>query len=128
MSQIHVLSGLVITDWQQSNDELTLFIREGEFKKVNFYHVQDCCESVMIHSVEGEFSNLLNCPLILVDEDAHSNSLDSEAEGESWTWTIYTFKTEKGTVVVKWIGNSNGYYSESVNMRITKTDGTVANY
>lgn len=35
-------------------------------------------------------------------------------EWDSHTWTFYRFVTMLGTVTVRWLGESNGYYSESV--------------
>lgn len=34
---------------------------------------------------------------------------------DSHTWTYYTLMTQEHTIVFRWYGASNGYYSEEVN-------------
>jgi hypothetical protein len=71
------------------------------------YHQQDCCESVYIESIEGELPHLINAAIVMAEE-----VIDGGDEGE--TWTFYKFGTIKGYVTIRWVGSSNGYYSESV--------------
>ena len=84
-----------------------------------FYHYQDCCESVRIEDICGDLSDLENTPILKVEE-VTSNKYDTEdsskpcTEYDCYTWTFYKFSTIKGSVTVRWLGESNGYYSESV--------------
>lgn len=73
-------------------------------------HYQDCCESVYIESINGELSDLEGSPLVVAEE-----RISEGTSGGSSTWTFYTFATVKGGHVdIRWNGESNGYYSESV--------------
>lgn len=80
-----------------------------------FYHEQDCCEHVYIADTVGEPMSLKGWKLLLVDMEA---TRESSCDGdESKTTTVVKFVTDENTVSVKWIGESNGYYSESVDLR-----------
>ena len=84
-----------------------------------FYHEQDCCESVSIDDICGDLNDLTGTPLVqaeCVSNDGGDYRPDEYTD--SWTWTFYKFATMKGYVTVKWLGVSNGYYSEGVSFRI----------
>lgn len=86
----------------------------------SFVHIQDCCESVYIESVEGNLLDLVGVPLLLVEEvqsqDTPENYTGNYDYSSSFTWTFYRFGTVKGYVTVRWLGTSNGYYSEYVSI------------
>lgn len=75
------------------------------------YHRQDCCESVGVEDIVGELSDLLNSPLLEAEEVEGETG---DLEYGTFTWTYYKFSTIKGSVNIRWYGESNRYYSETV--------------
>ena len=96
-------------------------IFENATERYVFAHDQDCCESVCIESIVGDIEDLVNTPILIAEESSGDTPADSTAEPyESYTWTFYKFATFKGYVDIRWLGESNGYYSESVDVQYTK--------
>ena len=111
---IEELKGLVITKIEglsEGQDSVIFTTNNGRYL---MYHNQDCCESVSIESVYGDIDDLLNHPIVIAEENSHHDSIYPNVESESWTWTFYKLATVKGYVDIRWYGQSNGYYSESV--------------
>ncbi len=87
-------------------------------KVFNMYHDQDCCESVRIVQIDGDVADLVGEVF-----DAREESGETPADyadfnfDYSYTWTFYVIRTERGTVTIRWLGESNGYYSESVSFK-----------
>ncbi len=95
--------------------EMTFETAQGE--RFMFAHQQDCCESVDIKDIVGDLQYLSGSPMLLAEEVQGETPVDfDEGDHESVTWTFYKFATRKGYVDVRWLGESNGYYSESVEL------------
>jgi len=96
-------------------DEMTFVTAQGE--RFMFAHSQDCCESVRINDIVGDLQDLCGSPMLLAEQVQGETPVDFEEEyHESVTWTFYKFATRRGYVDVRWLGESNGYYSESVDL------------
>ena len=108
----HIVS---IEGMEKGSDEVTFTCHDGE--KFRMYHRQDCCENVRIEDVCGDPNDLIHATLFVSYEESNADPHDAgevEYMDESHTWTFYVFGTEKGRVTLRWLGESNGYYSESV--------------
>lgn len=75
------------------------------------YHEQDCCEDVRLEDVTGDPQHLIGRPITLALE---SSKAGTDVDYGTATWTFYRIGTVMGTVVLRWLGTSNGYYSEDV--------------
>lgn len=85
------------------------------------YHQQDCCESVCVEEIIGDLEDLKDLMVLRAEEVVSGGGKEPgwpepavTGMNESETWTFYRIYTLAGCVVFRWLGTSNGYYSESV--------------
>lgn len=107
---IKELLGKTLKDVKVKRDEdiIEFFLEDDEI--VVMYHDQDCCEEVFISDASGDIKDLVGSEILMAEEI-------TENRGECETWTFYKFATIKGYVTFRWIGRSNGYYSEKVDIK-----------
>ena len=108
---VDVLKGKTLSSVEGDNYELVFKTTDGETYRM--YHEQDCFESVVLEDVAGDLQDLVGSEILIAEEVEGESPADFEAY-ESYTWTFYKFATRKGYVDLRWLGQSNGYYSESV--------------
>jgi hypothetical protein len=100
------------------NGSELLSFHDNDGNVYGFSHEQDCCEVVNIEDIIGDMNDLLNYPIVEATVTTNEDNEDDEI-----LWTFYRFSTVKGTVTVRWLGTSNGYYSRSVDFWITDRQG-----
>lgn len=120
--ELSSLVGEVLTyiDTDEKNDEIMLTTASG--RKIKIYHDQDCCESVRIEDTQGNWHDLVGKVIVEASEDVKPQGDPPPEYPDSWTRTTLTFRVDGATVISRWIGESNGYYSESVDIEdVTKS-------
>ena len=115
--EFETLKDKVLKEVTVGSDNITFITDNGEV--YNMYHDQDCCESVYIESVVGDIEDLIGVPLLIAEESTSGENPEGAEVSDyqdSFTWTFYKLATIKGYVDIRWYGESNGYYSESVSL------------
>lgn len=98
-------------DSSKDEDEVVFITESG--KAFKLYHAQDCCEYVRIVDVvmdPGDYAGAL----VISAEEVVGETMDDDYG--THTYTFYKVETTKGGIWIRWLGESNGYYSESVDV------------
>lgn len=102
---------------EKQSDELVLNFKSGD--SIRMYHDYSCCESVWLEDFESPKGLIGSTIIDLIIEENQE-----ESEWGSRTWTFYKLMTTKGELFLRWCGESNGYYSEDVDIEYIELDGS----
>lgn len=86
--------------------------------KYAILHNQDCCESVSIYDIKGDLASLIGSPLTVATK-TESKEWPGDVpddSAESFTWTTIQLETEHAKVRIRWLGESNGFCGEGVDL------------
>jgi len=81
-----------------------------------FHHWQNCCEVVRLIDFEMSCNSLIGATIFKAIESSNENDNGNECS----TWTFIKIETDKGGLWMRWLGESNCNYSESVELTIHK--------
>jgi hypothetical protein len=90
-----------------TSEDMRFKLSDG--RVAHFWYEHDCCASCNIEDIIGDLDDLIGSPLVEAEEISSANEPAPE-DADSYTWTFYRFSTVKGTVTIRWLGESNGYY------------------
>lgn len=110
-----LLKGVVIADIQgcsKYSREIVFTTTEGRVFRM--FHRQDCCERVSVEDVVGDVEDIIGSPVLRAEERSNCAQPVEDGYGDVEQWTFYTIATIKGTVDLRWLGTSNGYYGTGV--------------
>ena len=112
-----VLKGLTLKEVDVGDSMIKFVAVNGDVFEM--YHEQDCCESVSVESVVGDIEDLIGSEILIAEKSSSGDNpegVEVSEYQEQFTWTFYKLATRKGYVDIRWYGESNGYYSEGVQM------------
>lgn len=82
-------------------------------------HYQSCCESVNFHSSIGDWPTRPITDALFEERSATPSWLIGKWESSGYgshTWTVLSLTDGDNTISLAYLGESNGYYSEDVNL------------
>ena len=110
------------------NDERIYFLIYPSQEAYRLNHEQECCEDVRVEDICGDLRDIIGHPILLAEEVTYEEGVTPEecsVLNDGWSpfyqWTFYKLSTIKGSVTIRFHGQSNGYYAVGVNF--TKSEG-----
>lgn len=94
----------------EGSDEV-LFITKSK-KAVALYHIQRCSATIDLHSFECDIDDFRGA--VVIDAECVETVKLVKSRHKSENWSFYRINTTKGSLVLRWCGDS--YYSDEVSV------------
>lgn len=107
---------VAVDGYRDGSEEVVFTTSEGE--KYVMWHDSDCCETVNLVDADGDVADIIGRPVKVASCEEFSPKDQSFYGYDSQTWTFYHLAAGYGTISMRWVGSSNGYYSESVSFAL----------
>lgn len=112
------LRGETLVSVSVDRDEDSIRFETASGRRFRMHHSQDGREHVRIHDILGDPQSLLGSPLVVSREETSGEwPKDVDESGylcDIFTWTSFFFETGTSKVRIRWLGESDGYWSELV--------------
>lgn len=109
--EVEALQGLVFLGWRVDDDEVVIYTDRGA---ALFTHEQDCCERVTVREATGFDARGIGDTIRIAAERANRGEHPYGTE----TYTFYSIQTDSLDIAMDWFGESNGHYSEDVDLHL----------
>jgi hypothetical protein len=126
-TELEAIIGETVTGIDFFNDpyrrlpkEVLITMKSG--KQLRLYHDQDCCETVELVSIDGDICKLIGKPILSTELGVDEDYDGPEIGDDSGTETKITLRCDDETVIMRWIGESNGYYGEQLDFEILQKE------
>ena len=112
---------IYIENFKEKIDKIIFEIEDDLW--IRIFHEQDCCEFVRLYDINGgKLEDLIGGTIGRFDWSSsiekEPNINDENTQDESFTWTFYRIATEKVFLTLRWLGESNGCYSEEMTVEV----------
>ncbi len=92
---------------------------DGTKYRLVYHH--DCCAGCDLNEVHGDLEDLIGSPILMAEEVTGGEEVAPAPEhAASFTWCFYKLATIKGYVTLRFLGQSNGNYSETMTFEVIK--------
>jgi hypothetical protein len=97
-----------ITGCRVGSEDMEITFSDGTVCRM--WHSQDCCENIQIEEIHGDPADFVGQAVV----SAEASEVDVPVSDGDQTDTFYKLACANGYLTIRWMGESNGYYSTTV--------------